>query len=71
MCTKHRWKKKMTGKTQAETERFSDWQARRNGLIMPYTLTADEIFRGSYSKIIAVTVIIAGIEYVSFTPWAL
>jgi len=61
----------MQQNTQAETERFADYQGRVNGLIMPYNLTADEIFRGSYSKIIAVVGVFAGIEYVSFTPWAL
>jgi hypothetical protein len=61
----------MENKTQVETERFSEYQARVNGITMPYTVTADEIFRGPFSRIIKVTGIFAGIEHVSYTPWAL
>lgn len=52
-----------------ETERFTDFMKRANGIIFPYTTTADTVFMGSFSQIIRVSVIIAGVDHSSLTPW--
>lgn len=54
-----------------ETERFNSFQCRVNGLIMPYTLIADDIFKGSFSKIINVSCVVSGKQFSSYTTWYL
>jgi hypothetical protein len=52
-----------------ETKRFTEYMNRSAGLLMPYTLTADEICGGNISRIIKVSIVIAGARRALFTPW--
>ena len=56
---------------QTETERFTEYQERHNDIIMPYTTTVDEIYKGNVSRVIRVVVLLAGKERPYYTPWAL
>jgi hypothetical protein len=55
--------------TTEETKRFTEYMQNHHGIIMPYTLTADEICGGNISRIIEVSIMIAGVRRVMFTPW--